>query len=441
VLLLAGLARATSLSGLGVPAPGGGWAGPAGEGVGSLVSTPAAAEGPGIFLDVGLLGSEYAYQLGGTETQRSSGWSPVPTLAASLPLGPVGLGLAIFAPYSRGGSGGDPDSPGRYHSGTSELTVIEGDLAAALHLRSWTLAAAGRVAHVGLTSTKATDTGALLYAMLGPEAGVPMGDPFLQGTQTVQGEDWVFGGAAAVRFRPERGPGFDLVFRSGLDATAEGTVQLRPSDDLSMVVDAKAAVHLPLPPELIASVGLPIGPVRIGADVGWEGWSSLNTLETTLSDARISSPDPLMESIFDSYGLTDEGFLDGLSSAKATTGLQDIVTGGLWGRFPTWPSGRGLAAVYYSPAAIPTDYVHPGNADFDALDLRAGLAHRAGAFDLALSLDYFLTPTRTVENSAFSLTADPSEGVTLPNANGTYSLAAMRLGLSLSWEPASEGTP
>lgn len=436
ILWLAGLpwgssAAAAGLSGLAVPEPLGGFAGPTAGGALGLSTNPASSrpDQAEIAVDLGLMATRLRYQLDGHEPTESRGLTPIPSLAAALPLGPAGLGVAVFVPQARGGDAPPEDSPARLYAGESLIMLVETDLSGSVALGPLTLGGAFRLGQARIGSALKYDTGVLLDDILGPEAEVPFQDPFLEGTEAYEMRGAVLGGAVGLRLRPQRGPDLDLAFRSSLRGTLNGTFSLRPSDDLAVQVEGDASLPVRWPAEVLAAGRWTFGAWRPGAELSFSGWSSMTRLETTLSDLRLSSSDPLFQALLDSYELTEAEFLDGIGAVPIQTGLSDILAGGVW---VDW-LGEGMqarAGAWISPAAIPDAYMNPGNADFGTLDLRLGGARRLGPVLLGATLDAFIGPTRVVTESAYSQHAGVDSGVALPPATGTYALSALRLGFT-----------
>jgi len=440
-LALLGAAAAATLSGYGAPELGGALGGIGSPFVFGLAQSPALAR-PGSAqagLDVAALYSRYAYTLDQREEVVSEGTSAVPFLAGALPTGRFGLGAAVFAPWARGGSS-DPEGPQRFHSIEGAFTGIESDLCAAWSPHdAFTVGAAARVVHVSLDSTRAVDTGAMLNGMLGDDAGVPVGDPFLEGTQSLVGlSGWAPAWALGVHLAPRGGTTIDAAFRSAVDTTVAGSVSLVPSNDLEVYLDGDVAVNFVFPAEALLAVRVPLGPHFVGAELGWIGWSSLAAVDSELSGLAVRSDDSALQSILSSYGMSQADYIDGLGTQSSQTGMQDIVTGGLWGEIALGERFLLRPGLWYSPAAVPDDYVHPGNADFASLDLRLAGAWRASEhWSLVGSVDYWLSSSRDIDGSVHSLAAPADSGRVLPPGNGRYALDVARLGAGVLYHAAA----
>ena len=410
------------------------------EGAVALPETPATwAEGAEIVADVGVLGTRYSYQLHGADTTTTEGVTPVPSLGVFVPIGPVGVGLAGFAPFGRGGQGPDARDPGRYHAGRTSLQVLEGDLSLAVHPHAdWTFGAGFRLAYTRFTSTRIVDTGTVLYGLAGPEGGVPLQDPFLEGTQQVDLAGVGFSWSGGARFRHE-GWGADLAVRGPLAVDVAGSISYIPSNDLSMRIEGQAVTHFHFPADVALGMRLPVGRSTLGGEAAWIGWSSASLIHTELSDLRVTSSDATMETLLDSYGITDAAFLGSLDEVVTNSGTQDIVTGGAWIEVPLGERGRGRLGAWYAPTAIPEDHVHPGNVDFATADVRIAAARSFGTFEGALSLDAFFAGARDVQESVYSPTNRSSTGTALPPGEGLYSLFGARLGVELAWKAPPRG--
>lgn len=431
LLLVASSALAAGLSGLAVPEPLGAFAGPSAGGALGLATNPASARPAHAeaALDLGLMRTHLRYQLEGEEPSESFGLAPLPSLAAALPVGPVGVGLAFFVPNARTGDAPPDDSPARLYAGQSSIMLIEGDLSAAAAWGPLSLGGALRVGRAQVASRLKYDTGVLLTDILGAEAEVPLRSDFLEGTQAYDMRGIVLGGAGGLRLRPERGPDLDLALRSALRGTLTGPFSLAPSDDMNVAVEGEASLPMAWPAEILLAGAWPLGAWRPGGELTFTRWSSLYRLETELDDLSVRSEDPLFQALLDSYGLSQADFLQGIGPVPIETGLSNILAGGVW---VDWlgQGAQGRAGVWVTPAAIPTEYVNPGNADFGSIDLRLAGAKQWRRLVLAGSLDAFLCPARVVEDSIYSQQAGVESGRALPPAKGTYALSALRLGLT-----------
>lgn len=456
MLLFLATAAASTMSGIGIPAAGGAFSHPTEEGVLGLAYSPAAArpDRAEVMLDVGVLQNRYAFTLDGEETVVSQGISPVPFLAGAVPLGPVGLGLVAYVPYGRGGAPYDADGPQRYHTISGAVRGAELDLSASAHLRTFEaeggpplvvvdIGAGPRVMAFSQSGTKAFDTGALLYGMLGPDAGVELQDPFLEGTQsTSDGRDialgWAVGGRVEIGATPteEGRVTLTLDYRSAIATALDADMRLQPSNDLTMVIEGDVTTHITTPASADLGARIRAGRSTVLLQLGWIGWSSFETITTDVHDLTITSPDPLMESVIEGYGLTEAEFLASLSSVTTTLGMQDTLSAGVAWDADIGDQFGGRVGLGYSQGAVPDENVHPGNCDFDTWDLALGGRWEASErLWLAFGGDLYLAGDRVITNSALALTNDPSTGMVYPSGNGRYALTAARIGLTVRVRP------
>lgn len=449
MVLVAGLAAASALSGFGVPVAGGSLVGGWEQGPEGILLNPAAAWSPEpeLMLDVGALQAAYSFQLEGERATSSSGLSAVPFLAGTAPIGPIGIGGAFFVPYARGGKPGDPDGPQRYHSILGKILVAEADLSVAGHMQFGRdrddpavmveMGGSARVARMSMRSERAFDTGALLYGLLGPEAGVPLQDPLLEGTLALEGlRGTAVGAATGLRVTFVERYTLAFGYRSPMRTRLRGPVTLIPSNDLAMVLDGTVQTELVLPMEGTLSTRLDLGRVAVLGEVGLVGWGSMETITSRVQSLTISSPDPYMQWILEGYGLTEAEFLDSLGEMTTTTGMKDVWVVGAGADVAV---GRGWTVrgyVQHADAAIPSANVHPGNVDWETWDLRgAARWDMSDRVTVGLGADLLLAPTRTVTDSALSLTNDSASGMVLPSGNGRYAFGGGRAGVTLLVRP------
>lgn len=447
--LVAALAHASALAGFGVPVTGGGLVAGWEQGPAGVVVNPAAAWAPDaeLLLDVGAMQTTYHFRLEGEREQPATGTSPVPFLAGTVPVGPVGVGLGVFAPYARGGAGSDPEGPQRYHSVVGNLLVAEADLAVATHLEfgrdrplfDVEVGGALRGARMTMRSERSFDTGALLYGMLGPEAGVPLQDPLLEGTLALEGlRGTTFGAATGLRVTVAERVTLAFGYRSSLRMRLRGPVTLVPSKDLQMVVEGDVRTELVLPAEGTLSTRVDLGRGALLGEVALLGWSSMRQIRSGIDELTISSPDPLMQGILEGYGLDEAEFLGSLGEMVTTTGMQDVWVVGAGGEVQ--PGGGWTLRGYlqHAGAAVPLPNVHPGNVDWATWDVRGVARWDLGPrVSLALSGDLLLAPSRRVEDSPYALTNDPATGMVFPSADGEYAFAGGRAGLTLLYRPVA----
>lgn len=439
-ILLLPAASAWSLALLGVPEIGGGLAHPAEPGTLGLFHSPAAAwsERPELLADGALFVNRYAFTLEGQPEVVSPGATGVPALAASVPLGPVGLGVSVFAPYARGGDPYPEDGPQRYHTIEGSLLAAEADVSAAVHVETparLTVGGGLKVVSLSQSSRRAFDTGALLHDLLGEEADVPLQDPFLQGTQQVgEGSDVALGFTAGVRVEADTRDATVTVaadYRSATRHTLDAAFVLVPSDALTAQLEGEVATRLVLPPAADLGARVAFGRSAILLDGGWIGWSSVATLESSLTDLAITSGDELMTTLLEGYGLTEAEYLDALSEVTTATGARDSYS---LGAAAETDLGRGFGVrggLAWSSAAIPDANVHPGNCDFMSFNPRlSGTWAPVDRLWLGLTGSVYLVPPRDIDASSLSLTNPLDSGLVYPSGAGTYRLFAARVGLT-----------
>jgi len=439
LLVLSNAAAAFSPAGYGVPEQGGALAGPAEDGAPGLFTNPAAARADrgSWLIDVGYMYSELYYTLDiDPEFELlSRGASVVPSLAGTEPIGPVGLGFAFMPLYARGGGPGSPeDGSQRFHTIQGGIQLLEFNFDAAVQVHpAWTVGAGFRYGMVSLSSVRAIDAGALIESLAGPDSGAPIGDPFLEGTQSLVGHTgYGVGASFGLRFEPQDGPAVSLSYRTPMDARVEGPLSLVPSNSLAMELTATAETVLPMPGAAFLAVDLPVGPCRVIPELWWIGWGRYYAYQTELSDIEISSDDAYMQSLLESYGLTEADFLQGASEAVSTSGMHDTWVVGLSGQVPVGQKWQGRLGAWTMPGAVPDETVHPGNLDFNSLDLRAALAWSpVEQITLGLGADVYYSPPRVITTSLHSQVDPQPPGALVPSGNGTYKLFLGRAGGTL----------
>jgi long-subunit fatty acid transport protein len=433
---IATVAVAGSIAGLGVP--GGGFAHPAEEGAFGLPYAPTAAlsaPAPELLLDVGLLGSHLRTELDvWTEPLTGASVSPVPTLAVAVPLGPVALGALFQVPYARGG-GGDPAGPQRFYSGASSLRLLEQQLTAAVRpVDALALGAGLRVGELSYRATRSIDTAAMLNSSLSPELALPVGDPLLEGTQTLSGVDGVGVSyvASAALVHP-RGHQVGVAFRPPWALRGAGEVAFSPSDDLAAQVDGQVAVELVMPAHLHLSGRIELDRLTLLPDVEWVGWRRTGRNTATVSGLRLTSADPVLDGVLGTSGLDQADFLRSQEGDQSSDlHWRDVVNVGLAASVRATPRLDLRVGVWRSPGALELDWVHPANLDFTVWNLRAGARFDAApALTLAASADLYAAQTRTVTTSVYSQTDPASPAQALPRADGRYAATLWRAGLTV----------
>ena len=424
-------------SGMGTPAVGGAFAGPGEDGAQGLPANPAAAhpEGWEVMLDVGTIFSSLNGELDGVGTYRSSGLSqPLPNLSAAVPVGPVGIGVHAGVPIARS-SAYPEDGAQRYHSVEGSFLIFEEGVDIAYQPADWvTLGIGGRAFQVSYEAIYAYDGAVILLGFLGPEAGVPIGSEFLEGTQQVDlfGNSW--GATAGIRLTPAEGPELALAWRSGTQLKAIGPVTTFPSSDLSVAIVGTLTSTLHVPQEVWLHALWEMDRLGFGAELGWVDWSANRWITTETDGLTITGTDADLDALFGLYGINEpEAVLAGVKEGVSDKGLEDVFSLGVSLRHPVLDErGEVRVALTAANAATASTHVHPGNIDFATLDTRVGMLYGfTDWLDVAGGLDLYLCPTRVIEDSVFAVDSDPGLGVAQPSGNGTYSLLMVRGGLSL----------
>ena len=436
-LVLIPAAAAFTPAGFGVPELGGALAGVERDGAYGVFTNPAAAHPDrGQWLvDVGWMYSDLQYTLDLDDDfgLRSQGATLVPSIAGAEPIGPVGLGISFVPLYARGGGDGGPeDGAQRFHTVRGGIQLLELSVSAAVAVHpAWTIGGAFRYGTAKMSSFRALDSGALIGG-LAPDADVPIGYAFLEGTQELDDHSgFGLGGTAGLRFAPERGTGFSFSFRSAMTPKVHGGIELVPSSDLEISLTAEADTEIPFPPAAFLAVDIPVGRVNLVPELSWIGWSSYYSFETELSELELGSEDDAVVEILDAYDLTKAEFLEGSTSTVSLTGMHDVVNVGASVWVPVGDDWNTRFGLWYLPSAVPDGTAHPGNLDFDSIDARGAVAWTPLTWlTLGLGADWFWSPTRFVRTSLHSQTDPEPPGARLPSGNGTYRLTLARLGLS-----------
>ena len=428
-----GSALASSPAALGIPNHGGGFAGPTQPGVYGLNYTPTAALSASgeILVDTAIIRSNFSIQLDGKDPHPRTGVTPLPSLAALVPLHErVGLGLTLGVPYARLGSG-DEDGPFRMWTieGGIILAEARGSLAVQVHDK-WTLGLGARFGYSIFNSFVAMDTGALMYQMYGSPADELIGDPLLEGTREISngsGSGWGF--TLGARFEPIPDVVFVASYASALSTPLSAQMDMTPSNDLALLLRAELEGDWSYPEEFNVGLSLPVGAVMLHANAEYIGWGSVSTTLANINDAYVVSEDSFLTGVLGAYGLNDPASL-GDFDTQSYSGMQNILTGGLgvtWDPHPAWTA---LAAVHYTPGAIRDEYISPANVDFEGMDYRIGSQWRPHeSWELAATLDVWVMTPRNITTSVADV-YNESPLPNTPNANGDYRLGLQRLGLS-----------
>jgi long-subunit fatty acid transport protein len=430
-------ADAYSMAGFGVPCVGGSLANNAAIGAFGLPYNPAAAwtPGPDFASDIGSIYTSLTQELDEWEgPETSGGFSlPIPYLGYATPVGPFGLGFDVIVPYARLG-GRDPEGPQRYHTISGTFVLAESDISLAwAPSANWTFGGSFRIGRYIQSSTRSMDLGALLNSM-SPDIQAPLGDPFLEGAQTLSHlSDVMFGGAGGLRYTANNGFGVQLALRPGWTAHAkDGLVTVQPSRDLSALIEGDLEIWIRFPSHAYLSATVPVGDtVTFIPQVGVVRWSEANSI-SVIHDFSLTSTDAVFDALLEKYGLSEATFLDNSEPSASDLGMRDVWNVGLTAQVDVSDGLRLQGVVDNEPAALPNLYVTPGNLDFGAL--RTGLAgiHQSRKWlRYGGSFDYFFVRNRNVTDSVMSLENKASSGRMFPSGNGRYSLDLLRVAVMI----------
>ena len=439
IVFLGALASTTSiaggtLSGLGLPEYGGGLSGISQPGVFGIGYNPAAAisEETTLLIDVGLMGTNFTATLTGQEPLIDNSIDPVPFGAITMPIGDrMGLGFNLGAPYSRSGSSNGNESQ-RFHSMDGGLLVLQLDSSVAYVVNdNLTIGAGTSLAHVSATSLVAIDTGAILYSLYGGEAESLIGEPFMEGTRTLEnGRAIGLGGNVGFRYQSDAGFEATGSYRSQITTTLRGKVLIRPSNTLNLILEGDLKGDVVIPMEAQYSITVPAGPVKLTAEGCWVDWSATSETAATVENMVVVSEDTVGLQILESYGLTDPELL-GSAQSVGVNGFRDTIA---YGARIGWSNSSWniTAGAMFAPNATPDEWVHPGNMDFQSTDYHIGALHKIDQrLSLGYSAAYIEVKERTITNSTASFTAPIGTAPTVPSGNGSYSLDLWRVGLSV----------
>lgn len=441
LLSLLASAEAYTMAGFGMPLVGGSFAGNAEVGPLGLPYNPAAAWVPRASgtLDLGSIYAGLYYKMDAWDEASDPGgtWSiPIPYLGLTAPAGPVGIGVSVFVPYARVG-GRDPEGPQRYSTIEGTFMVIEEDISVAWAASAnFTLGASLRIGQFQQGSTRSLDTGAILHSMLGPDAGVPLQDPFLEGSQTLVGLNALMvGWALGARWHTDAGFGAQVAYRPRWVAhITNGLVEVHPSRDLNLTIEGDVEAWITFPTNVFLSGTIPVGPVTFVPEVAWLRWSESAENTSLVHDFRITSDDPFFDKLLESYGVSEAEFLEKGEPMVQDLAFTDAVNFGLVTRIAVSDAIEARVGAVHQPGVVPDPVVHPGNLDFTATDLKLGLRVSPNErIQLGGSFDYLWTPDRRIDDSVMSLTNPQSSGRVFPSGNGDYEIDLMRIGVTAAY--------
>lgn len=424
-------------SGLHVPQWGGPLASVAEPGVAGLVANPAAAAtGTAAQFDVGILFSSLKVTLADLEPSGRPGLSlPVPHLAGTVAVTEkVGVGVRIDAPYVRVGSG-DPEGPLRYYSIEGNMIFVEEGVSLAVRpVPALSIGAELRFLQGSYDGYKKYDLGATIVQMLGTDYGVPLQDPFLEGTlkyEDLRGRGT--GVSLGVSLTPDSGPSYHAAWRSGSVVVVDGTMLLVPSDSFEVIITGELATEIRVPHEIWLATRVPVWDIELELEGGWLGYRSNEYLYSTAENVSLSATDSGLLGLLASYGLTEEGLIATVQEQHFLNGWRDVWSVGGVFIAPLTEQIEIRAGAWLATAAVPDLYVTPSNLDFATVDYRTVFVWRPSEkLELTASGDYYATWSRQVEESAYSIYNDPSSGTATLPGTGDYSLSLARGGVGVT---------
>ncbi len=370
--------------------------------------------------------------LEGEENAHGQGFGAVPYVGVSKRWDRLGVGLSGLVPYGGGGSMPE-DGPQRFHLVEGYAFLLEGDLSLAWEVTSrLQVGGAVRVARGLMGSTRAIDTGAMLASTLGPEAGIPLEEPALEGTQQTQLAGSGLGWGLGISWMISEALELHGAWRSRIRLPFEGSTTLVPSNDMTFEMSGSLETEMVFPPEVELAVALARGDLRVVLGMGWAGWSSLHRVDGEIQDLQVSSPDPELSFLLAAMGVSELDLLDAGQQFGSILGYTDVVQGGV---STTWRAAEDLdllTAVVYSPASSADYAFSAGVMDVTYIGVGGGVTSRhVDGFEINLSLSAPVSKERVVTNSQLSLEQDPTSGLQSPSGNGRYALQAARLGVSV----------
>ncbi|MBB3233065.1 OmpP1/FadL family transporter [Halomonas stenophila] len=217
----------------------------------------------------------------------------VPSFAAKSQLNDQwDLGLAIYSPYGLS-TKYDEDWIGRYHAIETELKTI--DIQPTLNYRATerlNLAVGLRAQYADATLSNATDFGAGAAAMGVPGASPGQNDVIGELT----GDDWGYGYTLGALFQATERTRFGVSYRSEIDLTLEGDLDVDGTDPLSegaidagRVSDTGGSADLTTPANLNLGVHHQLTDrLALMANAEWTEWSSFDELVVEFDDGSES---------------------------------------------------------------------------------------------------------------------------------------------------------
>ena len=419
---------------MGISPLGGGFAGVSEAGVMGLGLNPAAAKSEQIegAIDIGLSLYSLDVTLDGAEGTQSTGISPTPMIAITVPVQDIGLGAYFMVPYG-GGADFPADGAQRFHVISTESYLLEGGLSVAYQPVDWVRGGASfRVGQATLSKYAAMNTASLLNSKTDLSPPLDVSDPLFLGEQDVNLSGHGYGYGLGLSFFLPSDHEVHIAYRSPMRVPMDGEVSLTPSDALGLAIDGEASGTMQFARELELGVVLPLGKTRLSLMAGWVDWSPLETIAIELGALEISGEGSTAEALIVQSGINNSGLTDMRLSILNDLGHGSTVHGGGTVDIPVGSEWVVRTGVFYSPSTLPAEAMHASIVDFAVLDLRLAAAFTPAEWlTAAVSADYYVIPDRDITNSSLSLSNGADSGRVLPSGNGLYSMNAARVGLTL----------
>ncbi|MDR5867140.1 OmpP1/FadL family transporter [Halomonas koreensis] len=232
------------------------------------------------------------YDRGGSREGGES--AVVPSFAAKTRLNERwDLGLAIYSPYGLA-TEYDEDWIGRYHAIETELKTI--DFQPTLNYRATerlNLAVGLRAQYADATLSNASDFGSLAAQQGSPVATPGQNDVIGELT----GDDWGYGYTLGALFQATERTRFGVSYRSEVDLTLEGDLDVKGTDPVSdgavasgQVSDMGGSADLTTPASLNLGVHHQLTDrLTVMANAEWTEWSSFDELVVEFEDGSDST--------------------------------------------------------------------------------------------------------------------------------------------------------
>jgi long-chain fatty acid transport protein len=172
---------------------------------------------------------------------------------------------------------------GRYHALKSELATININPSVAYRINDqWSVGAGVSFEYADAELSNAVDWGTIL---VGGGFAPPTASQNLDGTATVEGDDWGIGANVGLMFQPLDTTRFGLHYRSSVDHTLEGNATFNTPAAAAAAAQAAGLVNTTVTadvtlPDIVSFSAYHAFNERwaILADVTWTNWSHLNEL-------------------------------------------------------------------------------------------------------------------------------------------------------------------